>query len=76
MRDLKLELKVLVDYLFCDLIIWLPYTVSDKKEIRIVETWSRSFLCYGNGRIKNPSEVSRFLESRNLLQRCGLCFWI
>ena len=59
--DLKTELRIIVDGLFCDLIAWLPYTVSDNVEIRIVETVLLSFLCSGNGRIKNPSEVSILL---------------
>ena len=37
-RDLKIELKVIVDYLSYDLIAWLPHTVSDNAEIIIVET--------------------------------------
>ena len=59
-RDLKIELEVLVDCLFCDLIAWLPYNVSDNVEIRIVATWSRSFPCSGNNRIKMPW---RYLDS-------------
>ena len=65
-RHLKVELKVLVDCLFCNLIAWLPYTVSNNSEIRIVATWSYSFLCSGNSRIKNPLEVSKLLELRDI----------
>ena len=72
----KFELKVLFDYLFCDLIAWLPYTKRDNAKIRIVVTWLRSFLFSGNSRIKNPSEVSGFLELRDLFRRCGVCFWV
>ena len=38
----KIELRVLVGWLFWDLIVWLPYTVNGNVEIIIVETWSRS----------------------------------
>ena len=37
-RDLKIVLNFFVDFLFCDLIAWLPYTMSDNTEIRIVAT--------------------------------------
>ena len=66
MRYLKIEMKVLVVCFFYDLISWLPYTMSDNAEIIIVVTCSHSLQCSGNGRIKNPSELSGFLESRDL----------
>ena len=65
-KDFKLELKVLVDCLLCNLIVWLPYTEINNAEISIGATWSPSLLCSGNGRTKNPSEVSGFLEYCNL----------
>ena len=52
MRDLKIELKVFVDFLFCNLMAGLPYNVSDNVEIIIVKTWLRGLMCSGNGRIK------------------------
>ena len=76
MRDLKIELKVLVDCLFCNLIVLLPYTVSDNVEIRIVATCLRSLTCSGKGIIKNPLEVSGFLETRELFQTYRVCFRI
>ena len=75
LRYLKIELKVLVGFLFCNLIVCLPYTVSDNVEIRIVATWSRSFPCSGNGKIKNPLEVSKFLESCDLFLKVWSVFF-
>ena len=42
--------------------------MSDNEEIRIVATWSCSLRCSGNGTIKNPSEVSGFLELRDIYE--------
>ena len=39
---MKIELKVLVGVLFCELIVWLPYNGNGNAEIRIVVTLSRS----------------------------------
>ena len=43
MRGLKLELKVFVGYLLCDLKGWLPYTENGSVEIRIVVNGSRIY---------------------------------
>ena len=60
--DLKIELKVLVDFFFCNLIPWLLYTVNDNAEKRIVATWLRILPCFGNSKIK----ISwRYLDSLN-----------
>ena len=62
---LKIELKVLVDCLFCKPIVWLPYTLSDNVEIIIVATWSRSLPCSGSGRIEIPWRYLDFLNRAN-----------
>ena len=67
MIDLKIELRVLVDCFFCNMMVWLPYTAGYNVEIIIVSTWLRSLLCSGNSIIKNHLEVSGLLESRDLL---------
>ena len=58
-RDVEIELKVLVYYilmgLFCNLITWLPYI------------W--------NGSIKNILEVSGFLNCMTFLSSFFLLFW-
>ena len=76
MRYFNIEVKFLVGCLFFDLIAWLPYTDSDNAKIRIVATWSHSFTCSGNGRNKNPLDVSGFLESHEFFQRCIVYFRI
>ena len=47
---LKIEMKVLVDRLFYDLLALISYTESDNSEIRIVATLLHSFPFSGNGK--------------------------
>ena len=59
---LKIELKVLVDCLFCGLIAWLPYTLIDNLETIMVATWLPIFYALGLVELKIPR---RYLYSLN-----------
>ena len=61
MRYLKLELKVIVGWLFWDLIVWLPYTGDVNAEMIIVETWLRSYCALGTVELKIPRRYLDFL---------------
>ena len=56
LRYLKLELKVLVGYLFCDLIVWSPYTDNGSAEIR------RSYRALGTVELKITQRYLDFLN--------------
>ena len=59
---LKLELKVSVGCLFCDLIAWLPYTRNVNAEIIIVVTWSRSYRDLVTVELKIPQRYLYFFN--------------
>ena len=62
MKYLKLELKVLVGCLFCNLLVWLLYKWNGNEEIRIVEIWLRSYRALVTVGFKSPWGYLDFLN--------------
>ena len=74
MRYLKLELKVLVGWLFWNLIAWLPYTDNDNAEIRLVTTWPRIYRALGTVELKPPQKYLNSLKRATFLESVECVF--